>query len=92
MLEEHGIRCMTKNQYLIGGSGELPPNECWPELWVMEDRDAGLAEKMVQQSLQAGDKNTSGWTCECGEILEGQFTECWNCGTQCRDSARSQGD
>ena len=39
VLEEHGIGCIVKNEYLLGGAGELPPSECWPEVWVVEDGD-----------------------------------------------------
>lgn len=32
-------------------------------------------------------RKTEPWTCPaCGQTLEGQFTECWNCGTSRPDS------
>ena len=31
------IHCFTKNIDLISAAGQLPPTECWPELWVVED-------------------------------------------------------
>jgi len=34
VLDGHHIDCLVKNEYLIGGIGELPPGACWPELWV----------------------------------------------------------
>ncbi len=34
VLEGSGIECMIRNQYLSGAAGGLPPNECWPELWI----------------------------------------------------------
>ncbi len=82
ILEAEGIRCLVKNEFLAGGAGELPPTECWPELWVERAIDYQRAERLVRESLAtaAGDERT--WTCpECGEMLEPQFSVCWNCGS-----------
>ena len=43
LLEAEGIACNVRNELLLGGSGELPPNECWPELWVLHEADAQAA-------------------------------------------------
>jgi hypothetical protein len=41
LLEHHHITCIAKNEFLLGGAGELPPTECWPELWITEDLSRG---------------------------------------------------
>ena len=82
ILEAEGIEIFVKNEHLSGGIGELPAIECWPELWVKEDRDADRAELLIQEvRAQSGVESTSStWTCPaCGEVLEAQFTECWRC-------------
>ena len=82
ILEAEGIRCFVKNEFLAGGAGELPPTECWPELWVERAIDHKRAEQLVQEALQAGAFEDSTWTCaECGEVLQPQFTACWKCGS-----------
>ena len=53
VLEEHGIGCIVKNEYLLGGAGELPPTECWPELWVVEDGDEARARAIVEEARPA---------------------------------------
>lgn len=76
-LEAEGIRCVIKNEFLSGASGELPINETWPELWV-SDADWSMAQSLVADLQQ----KTAGreWVCpRCGEVLEAQFTECWAC-------------
>jgi len=79
MLEAHGIACMVRNDYLGGGAGDLPPNECWPELWVVETADWERAKALVDAQL--GPTMTTPWTCPgCGETIEGQFAQCWSCG------------
>jgi len=78
ILEAHGIRCWIRNEFLFAGSGEIPPFECWPQLCVDDDRYAE-AKQIVDEALS--EKDSAAWKCDsCGEDIEGQFSECWNCG------------
>ena len=81
VLEAEGIRCQVRNEFLAGGAGEIPPTECWPELWVERPIDYERAEKLIQETLAAEETLGKPWTCvRCGETLEPQFESCWNCG------------
>jgi hypothetical protein len=81
LLEEEGITTMQRNQYLSGGAGELPPNECWLELWVMSDADLDRAQALVDTAANDLEGPHKDWVCPaCGEQIEGQFGTCWNCG------------
>ncbi|MBS34318.1 MAG: hypothetical protein CMO26_00170 [Thiotrichales bacterium] len=82
VLEAHGIECLVKNEFGSSGMGELPPIEVWPELWVLDDRQFDEAVSIVSvAALDNGVTATQRWTCNnCGEQLEGQFTDCWKCG------------
>jgi YgiT-type zinc finger domain-containing protein len=78
VLDEHGIRSWIRNEYLSAGVGELPAIDSWPQLCV-EDKDFEEATRIVEEAVSV--KQLPGWKCpSCGEELEGQFTECWNCG------------
>ncbi len=78
ILEENGISCRIKNEFLGTGAGELPHIECWPQLCVA-DNDFIDAKRIVDEALS--EKNFTPWKCpSCGEDIEGQFSECWNCG------------
>lgn len=78
LLEQHQIACLLKNAFLSGGAGELPPTEAWPELWVDEE-DAARAQEILAGQLQG--EPQPDWVCRrCGEAVEGQFAQCWNCG------------
>jgi hypothetical protein len=78
ILEGYGIKCWIKNEFLFAGIGEIPPIECWPLLCV-NDNDFTQAIRIVNEALS--DKDIPVWKCDsCGENIEGQFTECWNCG------------
>src|SRR5690625_47429 len=79
VLEQHHIPCMVKNMYLQGAVGELPPHECWPELWVSDAADYELARRLIANVLGT-DSSASPWGCaQCAEQIEGQFVQCWNC-------------
>jgi hypothetical protein len=86
VLEAAGIRAVVRNQFLSSAMGELPPAECQPQLWVLNDADAARAEELLYRAEPAGEP----WTCQCGETLGGQFTQCWNCGSyRSTEAARS---
>ena len=81
VLELHGIRCIVRNQHLSTALGEIPPIECWPQLWVAEE-DAERASQIIDTSFADNVSPQGNWICQkCKEKLEAQFTECWNCGT-----------
>jgi hypothetical protein len=80
VLESEGIACTLRNAFLAGGAGELPVNETWPELWVLDDADEDRARRIVEAASQ-GPSGGPDWTCpSCGELIEGQFDQCWQCG------------
>jgi len=82
LLELSGIDSIIKNTYLGSGAGDLPVFDVSPELWVLDDADAGRAEAVIRDALRpqtgvAGEP----WRCrQCGESNESQFAACWRCG------------
>jgi len=81
MLEQEGIPCLIKNELMIGLSGEVPLNECSPQLWVADDKDESRARQLMHEFRTAEIESGPGWLCEnCNEAMEGQFTSCWKCG------------
>jgi len=82
LLEGEGIECLVRNEYLRTGAGEIPPIECWLELWVADDSEADRARRLLEEALEASRPAPGGWQCPgCGEQVEGQFARCWNCGS-----------
>lgn len=82
LLDLSGVVCHLRNVELGSGVGGLPPIECWPELWVENDSDVPQAQALIESAFQDAPQPLESWTCpRCGEQLEGQFTECWHCGT-----------
>lgn len=81
VLAAAGIKCVARKVDLISAAGELPPVECWPELWVIDDDKFGRAQAVLKKTLAPLRVVRRPWVCAgCGETIEGQFSECWNCG------------
>jgi hypothetical protein len=85
VLATFGINCVTRKLDLNSAAGELPPIECWPELWVVDDDRVAKAKAILKKTLAPVKSVKRSWRCgSCGEEVEGQFSECWQCG-QSRD-------
>jgi hypothetical protein len=81
VLRLHGIESVTRKVDLASAAGELPPVECWPELWVVDDGRCAEAEAILKRTMAPLEAVKKSWSCTgCGEIIEGQFSECWKCG------------
>jgi len=81
ILEENGIMCIMKNEHISNLVGEVPANECWPEVWVFEDSEYERAMDILKDNSASINPSLKRWKCpKCGEDIEKQFTECWKCG------------
>jgi hypothetical protein len=84
-LVSFGIESFVQGDLLIGAIGEIPTNS-YPTVWVLNDADIERAEERVRnfESQQQDDQVYSNvWKCiACDELIEAQFTHCWNCGRE----------
>src|ERR1700754_4379903 len=82
LLATAGIACELHNRYLNGALGDIPADQCAPELWLVGERDGGVARRLIETARRGPAAGAPGWRCaRCGETLEAQFTVCWQCGT-----------
>lgn len=84
VLEAAGIRTEIRNEGGSGGAGELPFTQVYPELWILENKDEPRARALIKEFRDESDEVPVGpaWVCPaCGEKVDGEFAECWNCGT-----------
>lgn len=81
LLNQAGIEVDKRNQFIAGGLGELPVMDAMPELWV-ESAAYSRAEAILQQvANDPQPQEKTAWVCpQCGESIEGQFSQCWQCG------------
>ena len=77
-LRDVGITASVQRAYSAGIAGELPPDQCLPEIWVVDDQQAGTAAMLLRDWQRLPQRC---WACPgCREIVEGAFETCWNCG------------
>ncbi len=83
LMAEEGIETVILNEAISTVMPEVPFLSAKPELWVINDADEDRA-KVVVERYQSGavqaELEDEPWICPtCGEQIEGQFSECWNC-------------
>jgi len=77
-LREEGIDARVQREFLAAAAGELPPDQCLPEVWVVDDSQWAQAERLLHALRHRPQRN---WRCQaCGEQVEGGFEQCWRCG------------
>lgn len=83
-LEDNGIDANVSGELLIGAIGEIPANS-YPSVWVIDEDDFDRAKALIakyEESMAKPLQENTNWLCpHCGEKMELQFTQCWNCGT-----------
>ncbi len=83
-LESHGIEAVVRGEMLTSGWGELPVDLC--SVWITDDTQFDQADRLLIAFLKgtpAGEPGAQSWQCPgCNELIESQFTECWNCGAR----------
>jgi hypothetical protein len=76
-LRQAGFDACLQRYYLGAAAGELPPDQCLPEVWLADPAQEQAAREMLA-ALQSLPQRR--WACACGEIVEGGFASCWRCG------------
>ena len=78
LLCEAGMPASVQRQYLGSAAGELPPHECLPEIWLQHSEHKERALALLEELKSLPQRR---WRCPaCGELVEGGFEQCWNCG------------
>ncbi len=75
-LSHSGIPASVQRQYLGGVAGELPPDQCLPEVWIDDNAQEAEAREFLHHLRFVPQRR---WTCVCGELVDGGFEQCWNC-------------
>jgi hypothetical protein len=79
-LDAVGIGASVQRAFTGSIAGELPPDQCLPEVWVIEDAQCEPARALLASWQQLPHRL---WACPaCHEIVDGPFEICWNCGAE----------
>ena len=76
-LQQAGYSASVQRYFLGGLAGELPPDQCQPEVWLTYDEEH-IGALALLDALQNMPQRR--WLCACGEWVEGGFEQCWQCG------------
>ena len=76
-LRQAGFSASVQRYFLSGIAGELPPDQCLPEIWLDDAAQAPDARALLDALQNMPQRR---WLCACGEIVEGGFEQCWHCG------------
>ena len=76
-LRAEGIDANVQREYLRSAASELPPDQCLPEVWIIDPRQENQARELLRLLRHTKQRR---WHCTCGELVEGGFEQCWNCG------------
>ena len=76
-LREAGIAATVQRQFLSSVAGEIPPDQCLPEIWVVHEEQEAQAVALLEELRNLPQRR---WQCACGELVEGGFESCWKCG------------
>ena len=76
-LRHAGIEATMQRYYLGSIAGDLPPDQCLPEVWLMHEEQEAQARTLLHDLERMPQRR---WLCGCGEMVEGGFEQCWSCG------------
>jgi hypothetical protein len=76
VLKSEGIQATVERQFLASAAGELPPDQCLPEVWIENHQQETMARQVLYDMRHIPQQR---WFCICGELVEGGFQQCWNC-------------
>ena len=76
-LRQAGFSATVQRYFLGSIAGDLPPDQCLPEVWLTQDDERQAATALLDALRNRPQRL---WHCSCGEMVEGGFDQCWNCG------------
>ena len=76
-LKAEGIDASVQREYLRSAAGELPPDQCLPEVWIQDPGQEAMARELLHLLRHVPQRR---WLCSCGERVVGGFEQCWSYG------------
>lgn len=77
-LTRAGVQACVQRYFASGISGEIPPDQSLPEVWIEHPEQWDRACELLEALRHPRELH---WTCSsCGEDIDGPFEQCWRCG------------
>ncbi len=80
LLAQAGIEARVFNEYAQGALGEIPFGQAYPEVWLVDERDAPRARAIVAAYERCRPRTETRRCGSCGEENPAEFEICWRCG------------
>jgi hypothetical protein len=80
LLRAQGIEARILNASALGGLGEIPFDQAYPEIWLVEPSDLERARSVFEAFDRPLDAVPDTRCSRCGEDNPGAFAVCWQCG------------
>lgn len=79
VLNSAGLQVSVQRAFASGIAGQIPPDQALPELWLADEGRWAEARALLHGLQHPVERR---WACPgCGEIIDGPFDQCWQCGT-----------
>ena len=73
-----GLSVTVQRAFASAIAGEIPPDQARPELWLSDEREWPQARRLLHELQHPPERR---WACPgCGEVIDGPFDACWQCG------------
>ncbi len=82
LLRNAGIEAQVLNSYAQGASGEIPPDQAWPQIWLENPADAERALAIIRDYERRPSQTEWVFCPDCKERNPATFEICWNCGSE----------
>ena len=80
-----GLGVTVQRAYASSIAGEIPPDQALPELWLDDEADRPQALALLHELQHPVERR---WACAgCGEVIDGPFDTCWQCGASAPPTA-----
>ncbi len=81
LLQDAGVRTVLRNWDACNIT-EIPIPAIYPNVCVLRKEDSDRAKDIISAFLKSSATTGEPWIChECGEQVESNFLECWQCST-----------
>ena len=81
LLQDAGIRTVLRNWDACNIT-EIPIPAIYPNVCVLRKEDSDWAKEIISAFRKSSETTGNSWIChECGEQVESNFLECWQCST-----------
>ena len=81
LLQDAGVRTVLRNWDACNIT-EIPIPAIYPNVCVLRKEDSDRAKDIISAFSKSSETTGAPWTCAtCGEQVESNFLECWQCST-----------